>query len=165
MDHGGSRTASCPTNKPGNPHAQRRFAVVRICPLAHTDRRCHMRIMTEVTIFYDGACPLCLREIAFLRKLDRRDRLAFENVADPNAPISCPIDRETLLARFHARLPNGEVVDGARAFTEAYARVPGLSFMGTLGRFGPTRAALNGLYGLFLKVRPRLQWLARRANL
>lgn len=121
--------------------------------------------MTEVTIFYDGACPLCLREISLLRRLDRRQRLAFENVADPDAPVSCPIDREVLLARFHARLPSGEVVDGARAFTEAYARVPGLGFMAALGRFGPSRVVLNFLYGLFLKIRPRLQWLARRANL
>ena len=138
---------------------------MRICPLAQKDRRCHIGGMAEVTIFFDGSCPLCVREISLLRRLDRRDRLAFENVADPDAPISCPIDREVLMARFHARLPSGEVGDGARAFTEAYARVPGLGFMAALGRFGPSHAFLNWGYGLFLKVRPRLQWLARRANL
>lgn len=120
--------------------------------------------MSEVTVFYDGGCPLCLREIALLRRLDRRDRLAFENVADPDEPVSCPIDRSELLARFHARLPNGEVVQGARAFTEAYARVPGLGFIGALGRFGPSRALLDGLYTVFLKVRPLLQRLAHRID-
>ncbi|MEM1381166.1 MAG: DUF393 domain-containing protein [Pseudomonadota bacterium] len=119
---------------------------------------------SEVTVFYDGACPLCVREIALLRRLDRRDRLAFENVADPDAPISCAVDRQALLARFHARLPNGDIVDGARAFTEAYARLPGLGFVGALGRFAPTRGALNALYAVFLRLRPSLQGLARWAD-
>lgn len=116
--------------------------------------------MDKLTVFYDGACPLCVREIALLEKLDRRDRIAFENVADPDQPVSCPISREALLARFHARLPSGQVVDGARAFTEAYARVPGLGFMGPVGRFAPSRAVLNLFYAGFLKIRPSLQRLA-----
>ena len=118
--------------------------------------------MTELTVYFDGACPLCVREIALLRRLDRRGRIAFEDVADPGAPVSCPIDRRLLLARFHARLPGGEVVSGARAFTEAYARLPGFGFVGSLGRFGPTRAVLDALYTAFLRVRPRLQRLVRR---
>lgn len=121
--------------------------------------------MPDVTVFYDGACPLCAREIGLIRRLDRRGRIAFEDVSDPDAPISCPIDRAALLERFHARLPGGEVVSGARAFTEAYALVPGLGWAAALGRFGPTRRVLDGLYGRFLRVRPRLQRLLRRADL
>lgn len=120
--------------------------------------------MADVTVFFDGACPLCVREIALLRRLDVKDRLAFENVADPDAPISCPIDRGDLLAKFHARLPGGEVVSGARAFTEAYARVPGLGWAASLGRFGPSRRSLDWLYIRFLRVRPRLQRWAGGAN-
>ena len=120
--------------------------------------------MSRVTIFYDGACPLCTREIALMRRLDRRGRLSFEDVTDPEAPVSCPIDRQTLLARFHARLPNGEVVQGARAFTEAYGQVPGLGWAALLGRFAPTRSLLDRLYGRFLRLRPRLQALLRRRD-
>ena len=112
-------------------------------------------------MFYDGACPLCAREIALMRRLDRRGRIAFEDASDPGAPVSCPVDRADLLARFHARLPSGEVVSGARAFTEAYARVPGLGWAAGLGRFGPTRRLLDALYARFLRVRPRLQRLLR----
>lgn len=116
--------------------------------------------MTTLTLFYDGACPLCVREIGLLRRLDRRGALAFENVAEANASVSCPIDRQQLLARFHAQLPNGDIVDGARAFTEAYSRLPGLSFIGPLGRFGPTRYILDLLYSFFLRIRPAMQWIA-----
>ena len=30
-----------------------------------------------VKVWYDGACPLCLREIALMRRLDRRGRISF----------------------------------------------------------------------------------------
>lgn len=121
--------------------------------------------MAEVTIFYDGSCPLCLREIGLMRRLDRQGRLAFEDVSGTGASPSCPIDRRELMARFHARLPGGDIVSGARAFTEAYARVPGLGFVGVLGRFAPTRWLLDGIYAVFLRLRPGLQWLVRRLGL
>ncbi|MEM9810997.1 MAG: DUF393 domain-containing protein [Pseudomonadota bacterium] len=120
--------------------------------------------MANITVFYDGACPLCRREIALMRRLDRRGKLQFENLADPDAAISCPIDRRELLARFHARLPDGEMVSGARAFTESYAQVPGLGWVAILGRFGPTRVLLEGLYRGFLRVRPAIQRLVSRTD-
>lgn len=120
--------------------------------------------MAVVTLFFDGACPLCRREIALMRRLDRRGRLAFENVADDDAPISCPIDRRELLAKFHARLPNGEIVSGARAFCEAYGVVPYLSWAKALGRFTPSRWLLDRLYLGFLRIRPTIQRLVARAD-
>ena len=74
--------------------------------------------MTAVTIWYDGACPLCIREIALMRRLDRRSAIAFVDVAPQDA--ACPIDRTLLLARFHAREGDGPILDGAAAF--AYDR-------------------------------------------
>ena len=31
----------------------------------------------QIEVFYDGACPLCVREIRFLRRLDRRGRIRY----------------------------------------------------------------------------------------
>ena len=37
--------------------------------------------MPQLTILYDGACPLCLREVRFLRSRDPRgDQLAFVDI-------------------------------------------------------------------------------------
>ena len=116
--------------------------------------------MAKLTVFFDGACPLCVREISLLRRF-ARNRINFEDVSPPDASPSCSIDRETLMARFHPELPSCEVVDGARAFTEAWSRVPGLGCLVAIGRFGPSRATLNALYAVFLKVRPSLQRLVR----
>ena len=115
--------------------------------------------MNQLTVFFDGSCPLCRREIALLQRLDRHQRVVFENVATDVAP-SCPIGRDALLARFHAQLPDGTMISGARAFTEAYAQIFGLGFIRWLGRNPVTGGALDWLYRGFLRVRPALQRLA-----
>jgi predicted DCC family thiol-disulfide oxidoreductase YuxK len=115
-------------------------------------------------VYFDGACPLCLMEIGFLRRADRKGRLVFEDVSPPDAQPSCPLPRERLMARFHVRLPDGRMVSGARAFTEAWSALPGLGFLRLIGAFAPTRIALDALYGVFLRVRPAMQRWARRRS-
>ncbi|MEO1040913.1 MAG: DCC1-like thiol-disulfide oxidoreductase family protein [Pseudomonadota bacterium] len=99
-----------------------------------------------------------------MRRLDRRGHLSFENVADPDAAISCPIDRGELLSKFHARLADGQIVSEARAFCEAYGVVPYLAWAKPLGRFAPTRWLLDRLYRGFLRIRPTIQRMVARAD-
>ena len=40
--------------------------------------------MSEFTIFFDGGCPLCAAEIGHLEKLDRDQKIAFEDIYAPN---------------------------------------------------------------------------------
>lgn len=118
--------------------------------------------MTQITVFFDGACPLCIREIGLLRRLDKRERIAFQDVSPPDAAEFCPISQEILLARFHVQRADGKIVDGAEAFTEAYAQIPWFSWLRPVGRFPPSRAILNAIYSVFLKVRPALQKAAHK---
>jgi predicted DCC family thiol-disulfide oxidoreductase YuxK len=109
----------------------------------------------KLKVWYDGACPLCLREIALMRRLDRRGAIAFVDVAQSADP-SCPIDRTELLARFHAE-ENGEVVSGAAAFAAMWRAIPLLRPLGLLARNRHALRMLEASYLQFLKVRPRLQ--------
>lgn len=120
--------------------------------------------MVRLTVFYDGACPLCVREIGLLRRLDKRDRIQFTDISPPEADEFCPLDRQKMLARFHAQKQDGTIVDGAEAFTEAYAQVPWLGWIAPIGRFPPTRWMINMAYAVFLKLRPTLQWAVKRAG-
>jgi predicted DCC family thiol-disulfide oxidoreductase YuxK len=113
-----------------------------------------------LTVWYDGACPLCIREIAFMRRLDRARRIAFVDVAPEDAP--CPIDRTLLLARFHAQETGGPVLDGAAAFAAMWRAIPLLQPLGLAARNGVVLRVLERAYDAFLKIRPRLQrWAAR----
>ena len=111
----------------------------------------------KVTVWFDGACPLCRREIALIRRLDRRKAIRFVDVAE-GAPESCPVDHADLLARFHAE-ENGEVHSGAAAFAAMWRAVPVLRPLGVLARNRLVLAVLERIYRGFLRVRPRLQAL------
>ncbi|MEQ6332183.1 DUF393 domain-containing protein [Sphingobium sp. MK2] len=108
----------------------------------------------RVTVWYDGACPLCRREIDLMRRLDRRGRLHFVDVARPDA--TCPIDRAALLARFHA-CEDGRMLEGAAAFAAMWRAIPLLRPLGLLARYRPVLALLDRLYTYFLRWRPALQ--------
>jgi predicted DCC family thiol-disulfide oxidoreductase YuxK len=112
-----------------------------------------------VTVWFDGACPLCLREIALMRRLDRRGAIAFVDVASPDAV--CPIDQRELLARFHAR-ENGVLLSGAAAFAAMWRAIPVLKPLGVAARNPVILNGLEWLYLRFLVVRPRLQRLLAR---
>jgi predicted DCC family thiol-disulfide oxidoreductase YuxK len=113
-----------------------------------------------LTVYHDGACPLCQREIAALKWADRNRRISFVDVSPADAAPACPLPQAQLLARFHVRLADGRMVEGARAFTEAWGLASGFAPIAWLGRFAPTRWVMDRVYDLFLKVRPSLQRLA-----
>lgn len=121
--------------------------------------------MAAVTVWYDGACPLCAREIALVRRLDRAGAIRFVDVADPGAAAaaSCPLDRAALLARFHAE-EDGRLLSGAAAFAAMWRAVPLLRPLGLAARHRLVLAALEGAYRLFLRARPAFQRLARRLD-
>lgn len=109
-------------------------------------------------VFYDGECPLCMREIHMLRRLDRRERILFTDIAAPNFDAaSTGLDFETLMARIHGRMPNGTIVEGVEVFRQLYSavgfgplvaltRLPGISHILSLGYrwFAKNRLRLTG---------------------
>ncbi|WP_405236231.1 thiol-disulfide oxidoreductase DCC family protein [Lentisalinibacter orientalis] len=110
----------------------------------------------DVTVWYDSECPLCLREIALMRRLDRRGAIRFVAIQDGG---DCPLDRSTLLERFHAQEDGRSIVSGAAAFAAMWRAIPLLRPLGLLARFRPVLWVLERLYRGFLRIRP---WLQRR---
>jgi predicted DCC family thiol-disulfide oxidoreductase YuxK len=123
------------------------------------DTRSAGRADARLTVWFDGSCPLCRREIALFRRLDRRGAIHFEDVSQPGA--GCPLDRADLLARFHARETGQTVVSGAAAFAAMWRAIPVLRPAGELARIPVLLWLLERLYAAFLKIRPRLQSLFR----
>ncbi len=114
--------------------------------------------MNTLIVYYDGACPLCLREIALMRRLDRRRSIEFVDVSRPEAAAACPIRPADLLARFHAS-EDGHLLSGAAAFAAMWRAIPVLRPLGLAARVPVVLALLERLYVTFLRVRPRLQRL------
>jgi predicted DCC family thiol-disulfide oxidoreductase YuxK len=97
-----------------------------------------------------------------MRRLDRRDAIQFVDVAQGD-DASCPLDRDALLARFHAS-EDGRLLSGAAAFAAMWRAIPLLRPLGLAARAPMVLAGLEAAYRVFLRVRPRLQALARKAG-
>jgi predicted DCC family thiol-disulfide oxidoreductase YuxK len=118
---------------------------------------------SAVTVWYDGGCPLCLREIALMRRLDRAGAIDFVDVSAPDS--TCPIDRGALLQRFHAQEAGGAMLSGAAAFAAMWRAIPLLRPLGLIAKAPGALIVLEFLYRIFLRARPRLQALARRPDM
>ena len=109
-------------------------------------------------VFYDGDCPLCVREIGALRALDRRGRVCFTDIADPRFDPEAEglPSWQTLMDRIHGRrLPSGEVVEGVEVFRALYEAV-GLGALVRVTRIGAFDRMLERAYAAFAARRLRL---------
>jgi predicted DCC family thiol-disulfide oxidoreductase YuxK len=111
--------------------------------------------MKKLIIWYDGACPLCQREITLMRRLDRRGKIDFVDAAKVDDQ-QCPIDRVELLARFHAN-EDGKLLSGAAAFAAMWRAIPILRPLGLAARVPIILKLLEWGYGRFLVLRPNIQ--------
>jgi predicted DCC family thiol-disulfide oxidoreductase YuxK len=117
-----------------------------------------------MTVLYDGACPLCRREIAVDRGLRPNTSVCFADVSDPAAPLPSGTTREQLLARFHVRGSDGQLLSGAQAFLALWAALPGWRWLALAGRLPGAAWAMERLYRIFLRCRPALQGWASRLD-
>lgn len=120
--------------------------------------------LPPLTVLYDGACPLCRREIGIYRGLSplRPDSpLCFADVSDATLPLPPGTTREQLLARFHVRDRNGQLHSGAQAFLALWAALPGWRWLALVGRLPGVAWLMERSYTHFLRWRPALQrWAA-----
>ncbi len=111
-------------------------------------------------MLYDGACPLCRREIGLYRRLVPLRPLRWLDVSDGGAALpagASPCDRATYLARFHVQRADGALLSGAAAFVALWRQLPGWRWLGRLGALPGATAVLELAYRGFLHLRPALQ--------
>ena len=99
-----------------------------------------MSTQPELTLLFDGGCPLCVREVTFLRRRDREQSIRF---IDIDAADYCPEDWSGIsyrqaMARIHAIQADGTVLTDVAVFREAY-RLIGLGWL-----YAPTSWPLLG---------------------
>ena len=115
-----------------------------------------------LTVLYDGACPLCRREIGVYRGLPSSTPVCFADISDLAQPLPPGTTRPQLLARFHVRGTDGQLLSGALAFLALWAELPGWRWLARIGRLPGAAWAMERVYRLFLRVRPALQrWASR----
>lgn len=107
------------------------------------------------TVYFDGGCPVCSREVGMYRREAGADAVRWVDVAacaDP-AALGAGLSREAAMARLHLRRADGSLVSGARAFTELWRALPRWAWLGRLLGTGPALWLLEAGYSGFLFVR------------
>jgi len=115
-----------------------------------------------LTVMYDGACPLCRREIGLYQSLTPLQTVVWLDVSDITATMSAA-DQARYMARFHVRQKDGNLLSGAAAFVALWLAMPGWRWLGKLGGLPGVTPMLEIMYRGFLHLRPNLQRWMRKA--
>lgn len=107
-----------------------------------------------LTLYYDGGCPVCTREIGFYQRRRGAERITWINLAQcEDAALGSDLSREAAYARLHARRPDGQLVSGAQAFASLWQALPAFRLAGRIAALPGIVHGLEGGYRGFLKVR------------
>ena len=78
----------------------------------------------EIEVFFDGGCPLCMREIRMLKRWDRRSKIRFTDIdAAEFQAAAVGKTQADLMAQIYGRLPDGNWIRGVEVFRRLYAAV------------------------------------------
>ncbi|WP_417706068.1 thiol-disulfide oxidoreductase DCC family protein [Pseudomonas sp.] len=109
-----------------------------------------------LTLYYDGDCPLCAREIGMLRRHASPLRLLLVDIAAADFdPLPLGVSLSAMQDRLHARWADGEWVLGLDASLWSWEAAGLGSWVAPL-RWRPLRPLLEWGYRLFCRLRPHL---------
>jgi len=111
----------------------------------------------QITVLYDGDCPLCTREIEMLRRRDPAGRDArFVDISAPGFDaFRYGTTHEALMARIHGVLPDGTRVEGMEVFRRVY-RAVGLGWLVAPTGWPGLRPLFDAAYRWFARNRLRI---------
>jgi predicted DCC family thiol-disulfide oxidoreductase YuxK len=117
----------------------------------------------SITVFYDGSCPLCAKEIGIYQRANGGKDVNWCDVSG-SAPEALPpgLSQQQAMARFHIKGADDTVYSGGRAFIQLWLSLPGWRWLGRLMSIGPLPAIAELAYRGFLPIRPYLQRLLRK---
>lgn len=116
-----------------------------------------------VTLYHDGKCPLCQREVAWLARHPGRERVRTVDIRAPDfSPQALGLSFETMMGRLHVQDARGEWYVGMDASRALYA-VLGYRRMVRLSLLPGLRPLLDMSYRFFARHRERIgRWVPQK---
>jgi predicted DCC family thiol-disulfide oxidoreductase YuxK len=107
------------------------------------------------TVYFDGDCPLCRREIAAYRRLAGAEGCHWVDAAQADAVHLGPdLDRRQALRELNLRRADGTLLRGVDAFIAMWAQLDATRTWARWATRPPLHALLRLAYRLFLALRP-----------
>jgi predicted DCC family thiol-disulfide oxidoreductase YuxK len=106
------------------------------------------------TVYFDGACPLCRREIAHYQQLAGGQDIAWVDASlCDEGTLGADLDRSRALGRLHVRRSDGTLVSGAAAFAAIWSRLPAYTALARVAAYRPVLWTMEVVYRGFLGTR------------
>jgi predicted DCC family thiol-disulfide oxidoreductase YuxK len=117
-----------------------------------------MNSLVKRTIFFDGACHLCSREIAIFQKRVTDGSLGYVDISLPDFDASAhQVDAQLVHRQMHVRNEEtGKLLIGLDALIGMWECVPGFRWLAKLHRLPVFRQIGLLGYVIFAWVRPKL---------
>lgn len=110
-----------------------------------------------VTIYFDGLCPLCSREIDHYRKARGAHRLRFVDITSPQFDAASEgVDPHLVHKVMHVKGVDGRFHTGVDAFIHIWKTLPGYRWLAKVVRKKPIHRVAEIGYAGFARVRPYL---------
>ena len=110
----------------------------------------------SVTVYYDGLCPLCSREIEHYRRRAVGSVIQFVDIAGADFSAAAHgIDGHRMHKTLHVRI-GAEVRTGVDAFIAIWDAIPDYRWLARWARLPGVRQGLAVGYAVFAAVRPYL---------
>ena len=111
----------------------------------------------KLRVFFDGACPLCKREIRVYQDADTTGQIDWVDISRVEPLRNLPLPVSTLLARFHVQTSEGELISGARGFIQMWRHLPKWRWLAIICSTPGLPSLLELSYRGFLMIRPMIQ--------
>lgn len=110
-----------------------------------------------ITVYYDGLCQLCSREIEHYKKMDGAINIAFVDITSLGFDAAAEgLDPHKIHQSLHVRDTSGQIHTGVAAFITIWSQLNSLKKIVPFASFGPVKKTLEAGYFLFAKFRPLL---------
>lgn len=114
------------------------------------------RQLERPAVFYDGNCPLCRREIAHYRRIDRSGQICWiDAAADHEALARHGLSLEQAMAELHVLDKTGAWRRGLDAFITIWVHLPPYRWLARLASLPGLKQLLAAAYRLFARWRYR----------
>ena len=115
----------------------------------------------STTVYFDGLCRLCSREIDHYRTRKGAENLKFVDITSAGFDAKAEgLDPYRVHQVMHVRRPDGSLATKVDAFVAIWSALPGYQWAARAANWSWVRLPLNVGYLAFAQVRP---WLPRKS--
>ena len=107
----------------------------------------------KVSMLFDGGCPLCSKEVAHYRRMDKAGKVDWADIhAEPETLVQYGIGYESAMKYLHV-IDNGRIVVGVPAFAVVWAQLPYYRHLARITSLPGVMSVLDRIYRMFAKKR------------